>query len=267
MTKTLVMLTAAAGLSVPFLAGAQVKEEAATPDAVSHNALIRKHCVVCHQGRNPGGGLSLESFDLRRPDAAVARMMAIKITDDGAMTAAGVPKPDPATYDSFIAALSEAGAEPTHDGWTVDLAIDPKAPSRGHALVTARTTGTVSGRPAGAPEYQLTLACNGATRKGEMQLATYEITSSPASKVPRTMPEGGAAGAAFSYAVDGLPKQDARLSPAGAHAGSTGSLSPFPTYTLMVADLFPNETVAFSIDRLSPTVRQMLASCSSSSQP
>jgi hypothetical protein len=58
-------------------------------------------------------------------------------TEDGAMTAAGVPKPEPATMDAFIGALSViAGTAPTGVGhWNVTLAEIPKG---GHQLVTAR---------------------------------------------------------------------------------------------------------------------------------
>jgi hypothetical protein len=101
----------------------------------------------------------------------------------------------------------------------------------------------------------LTLACNGATHNGEMQIATYASTAA------RPMPGGGAA-VPFSYAVDGSAAQRAALSPTAPYAGSAGSLSPFPTRTLTIADLFPNETVTFSLAGLSPAVRQVLATCS-----
>jgi mono/diheme cytochrome c family protein len=263
MMKGLAIVTAAAALSARLLAAPQVADvpAGAQPDAAAHNALVRKHCVVCHQGANPGGGLSLETFDFRRPDAALARMMAIKIKDDGAMTAAGVAKPDPATFDGFMAALSAAGAAKDRDGWTVDLDVDPKAPSRGHSLVVARSMRTVSEpRGRGLAEYRLTLACNGATRDGTMQIATYGAPSPDATTVARTMPGGGVA-VPFSYAVDGSQKQPAALSPTSQHTGSAGALSPFPTHTLTIADLFPSETVSFSFDGLSPSVRQVLATC------
>src|SRR5262245_10593432 len=82
--------------------GARVEEVAAAPavtamPAAQVNALAQSHCVVCHQGATPGGGLAFDGFDVARVDPIVARMMLIKIEKDGALTASGLPRPDPAT--------------------------------------------------------------------------------------------------------------------------------------------------------------------------
>src|SRR5947207_2689911 len=117
-----VMTSAQAGLSV-----------------ADQNEITRTRCAVCHTDAKPLGGLSLEHFDAANPDPALARMMLVKIKDDGAITASGAPKPPAEMYDAFITALASYAARPPVDPhWTVDLAADPTMPKRGHAVVTAR---------------------------------------------------------------------------------------------------------------------------------
>src|SRR3954464_9827138 len=95
------------------------------------NEMVRTRCAVCHTDAKPLGGLSLEHFDAAHPDSAVARMMLVKITDDGAITASGAPKPSAETYDAFINALASYAARPPIDPrWTVDLAASPATPKR-----------------------------------------------------------------------------------------------------------------------------------------
>jgi hypothetical protein len=127
------------------------------------NEITRTRCAVCHTDAKPLGGLSLEHFDAANPDPALARMMLVKIKDDGAITASGAPKPSAETYDGFINALASYAARPPADSrWTVDLMVDPRTPSRGHPLVTAR---------AAFPSGSVVLTCNGASRHAEITTA------------------------------------------------------------------------------------------------
>ena len=124
------------------------------------NEITRTRCAVCHTDAKPLGGLSLEHFDAANPDPALARMMLVKIKDDGAITASGAPRPPAETYDAFINALASYAARPPADSrWAVDLVADPKMPSRGHPLVTAR---------AAFPSGSVVLTCNGASRHAEI---------------------------------------------------------------------------------------------------
>jgi hypothetical protein len=124
------------------------------------NEITRTRCAVCHTDAKPLGGLSLEHFDAAHPDPALARMMLVKIKDDGAITASGAPKPPAEAYDAFINALASYASQPPADPrWTVDLAVNPALPSRGHSVVTAR---------AALPSASVVLTCNGANRRAEI---------------------------------------------------------------------------------------------------
>ena len=124
------------------------------------NEITRTRCAVCHTNAKPLGGLSLEHFDAANPDPALARMMLVKIKDDGAITASGAPKPPADIYDAFVNALASYAARPPADPrWTVELAADPAMPKRGHAVVTAR---------AAFASGSVVFTCNGASRHAEI---------------------------------------------------------------------------------------------------
>src|SRR5215831_6712190 len=117
------------------------------------NEITRTRCAVCHTDAKPLGGLSLEHFDAANPDPALARMMLVKIKDDGAITASGKPMPPADVYDGFVNALASYAARPPADPrWTVELAADP---GRGHPVVTAR---------AAFASGSVVFTCNGASR-------------------------------------------------------------------------------------------------------
>ena len=226
------------------------------------NALVQKHCVGCHKGVTPAGALSLEAFDAARPDPSVAGMMLVKITADGAMGAAGVPKPDAPTMDAFVGALSTAAAsEPSGPGmWSVTLAEEPK---RGHDLVTARITQEIP-LPAGKRQfavYQLTLACSGATRHGEMQLATFTKAGADAPMTIRAMSARADGAVPFTYVLDDGASQPATLRATQEHSGTAHDAMLLPSRTLAVRGLYPKENVSFAFAGLSPIVRQVLATC------
>ena len=156
-----VPMTVLAGLRVVAIATALLDAQPPGPRAElpisEQNEIVRTRCAVCHTDAKPLGGLSLAHFDARRPDPALARMMLVKIKDDGAMTASGSPMPPADSYRAFVDALaSYASRTPADPRWTVDLATDPATPKRGHSVVTAR---------ADLPSGTVVLTCNGATRQ------------------------------------------------------------------------------------------------------
>jgi hypothetical protein len=148
------------GVLVGVVAFASVTSAQTGLSVAEQNEITRTRCAVCHTDAKPLGGLSLEHFDAAQPDPALARMMLVKIKDDGAITASGAPKPPPETYDAFMSALQSYALRPPADPrWTVQLNADPAMPNRGHSVVTAR---------AELPSGHIVLTCNGASRHAEM---------------------------------------------------------------------------------------------------
>ena len=76
-----------------------------------NNALVKKYCVGCHSDRNKdrAGSLTLASFDFAKAgqDADVTERMIRKL-QASMMPPPGMPRPDPATYQSFIRALENS---------------------------------------------------------------------------------------------------------------------------------------------------------------
>ena len=159
------------GVCVIAIAGARVaaQQPGVVLSVAEQNELAHKRCAVCHTDAKPLGGLSLEHFDAAQPDPAIARMMLVKIKDDGAISAAGMPVPPPETRDAFIAALAATASHSSPESrWTIDLLVDPLTPNRGHSLVTARAE-----LPSGTVLFQ----CNGASRRAAMQVSGKDNAS------------------------------------------------------------------------------------------
>jgi hypothetical protein len=220
-------LAAAPQAPVPQTGGVMSSEQ--------QNLLVKKRCVTCHNDVQRKGGLSLVQFDAMKPDPSVARMMLVKVTQDGAMAAAGGPVPERETVDAFANGLSSVVGRTAQDsnGWTVDLTVDPMTPGRGHSLVTARfvreAPSPVDSRASAV--YQLSLSCNGAVRRAGIQVSTYTKAGSDAPAIARPTPT--ATTLAWPRAAD----------------------------TLKVSDLFPGESVVFPIGTLSPTLRDLFSWC------
>ena len=193
--------------------------------AAQVNALAEKHCVVCHRGASPGGGLSFEGFDIARVDPAVARMMVVKIDADGAMGAAGVPMPDVPVRQAFVGALAAAGARPEPGAWTITLGVDGGG---GHSVGTARAVHQAGGAAAGS-RYELTLTCGGKSRQAGLQLSAV---TTDASGVRAVRPL----------------------------AVSPDAAMPLPDRTLALAGL-PGETATFSFADLPPSIHRQLSFC------
>jgi hypothetical protein len=86
---------------------APVRAHAAAP--LSHdgqNALIRRHCVTCHNDKAKTGGLSLASYDAARAaDAADVTERMIRKLQAGMMPPPGAPRPDAASAAALVSAL------------------------------------------------------------------------------------------------------------------------------------------------------------------
>jgi hypothetical protein len=104
-------------------------QAAAMKPAASHadyNGLVKRYCVGCHNDRNKdrAGSLTLASFDVAKAgeEADVAERMIRKL-QASMMPPPGMPRPDAATYQSFIRTLettvdAHAKANPNPGGRT-----------------------------------------------------------------------------------------------------------------------------------------------------
>ena len=77
-----------------------------------YNGLVKRYCVGCHNDRNKdrAGSLTLASFDIAKAgqEADVAERMIRKL-QASMMPPPGMPRPEPAVYQSFIRALETHG--------------------------------------------------------------------------------------------------------------------------------------------------------------
>lgn len=216
------------------------------------NALVQKYCAVCHTDAANNGGLSLEHYDAARADPALAAMLLSKLRN-GAMGAAGLGIPDPAARAAWVAATS-AQAERAKD-WTV---IRSEARGSEAPVLTASIVREVAprNRDTDAPLYRLTLACDIASRKGEIQL-----TWSPAPQTDRTISVSADGNVAIPHRLEGREEKMGNGTP-----GTTGLAAamlnlPLPEKTLTISDLFPGETVVFPLGELDRMDRRQLAVC------
>ena len=218
--------------------------------ATQQNALVQKYCAVCHEDAHANGGLSLQHFDAANADPGTAAMMLAKLKT-GAIGAAGVPNPDPATVEAWINATSAQAAGANQ--WTVNRSETPGT------MVTASIVREVPSTAKGAivPDlYRLTLTCHPDTRQGEMQLAWSPAT-------PKT-------GTVMAFAVDGMAPLSYKVEGTETMGNGTGGSSgpgaailktALPERTFTVSNLFPNETVEFPFRDLAKPVRETLATC------
>ncbi|HEX6163899.1 MAG TPA: DUF1592 domain-containing protein [Vicinamibacterales bacterium] len=79
--------------------------------SADYNGLVKKYCASCHSDRNKerAGNLSLASFDFAKAGqhADVTERMIRKL-QASMMPPPGMPRPDPATYQTFIRSLENA---------------------------------------------------------------------------------------------------------------------------------------------------------------
>jgi mono/diheme cytochrome c family protein len=237
--RTLIFLALLPALATPARAADLI-----TP--AQQTALVQKYCAVCHTDAAKNGGLSLQHYDAAQPDPALAAMLLSKLRG-GAMGAAGIGTPDPATRQAWVAATT-AQAAPSKS-WTVIRT----APVFSASIV--RDVPPRQSEP-NAPLYRLTLTCNTATHRGEIQL-----TWSPSPQTDRT----------FSVSADGNPpiphilvdREEKMGNGAGVTAGVAATIlnAPLPEKTLTITNLFPGETIVFPLSELDTLDRRQLAVC------
>ena len=135
-------------------------------------------------------GVLVETVRLARFNSTAAALVS-KALNNGAMGAAGIPRPDKATIDSFVDALAyeAAGADlcreyrgPSHQRLDRDSQYRARRAFRRYPKETAM--------------FRLVASCNAITHKGQV--------------LPAWAP--GANGEAFSLTTDGTPKQANRFS-------------------------------------------------------
>lgn len=98
--------------TAPSTAAAQARPAVSHPPppaaSADYNGLVKKYCVGCHSDRNKdrAGSLSLASFDIAKAGqhADVSERMIRKL-QASMMPPPGMPRPDPAEYQTFIRAL------------------------------------------------------------------------------------------------------------------------------------------------------------------
>jgi hypothetical protein len=103
----------AAGLLLAAACASSACAAAADP---SYREVLDKYCVTCHNQRLKTGGLTLDTMDLGKvPAQAEVWEKVIRKLRSGTMPPAGIPRPDPATYDrlaSWLETQIDQTAEP-----------------------------------------------------------------------------------------------------------------------------------------------------------
>ncbi|MDQ1474264.1 MAG: hypothetical protein QOJ99_5744 [Bryobacterales bacterium] len=216
------------------------------------NELVQKYCAVCHTEAVRNGGLSLEHYNAAQANPALAAMLLSKLRD-GAMGAAGLGIPDPATRDLWVAATA-VQAERAKD-WTV---IRTEAPESKGSVFTASIVRDVAPRKrdTDAPVYRLTLACNMASHKGEIQL-----TWSPAPQTNRMFSVSADGNAGIPHSLEGREEKMGNGTALTTGLAAAMLNAPLPEKTLTITDVFPGETVVFPFGELDQVDRRQLAVC------
>jgi cytochrome c551/c552 len=258
---------ALATLTIGLIAGSPAVSIAAGSDTMpvtQQNALVQKYCVACHTDASKDGGLSLQHFDASHLDPSLAAMMLSKVRDAGAIGASGIPLPDKTTQEALVSALTDSAVGA--NAWNVTQTQDwvTHAPILGASIVReAPLTSKVT------ELYRLTLTCHLDTHDAEMQLSWAPYNAQRAS-VMSSVVDGGVP---FVYNLEGAKSEkmgngvSAANGPASImlystkeHAG-TNLVQWLPLQTLTIRNVFPNHTVVFPLDDLTPAARQGLSTC------
>ena len=245
--------------------------------AAQQNAVVQKYCGSCHSDALMYGGLSVQHFDAAHSEPSLAAMLLSKITNghtpkdviaatqgpdpdaailrlmkNSAMGAAGNGVPDEITQVAFAKALSAEAAGA--DQW------DSRSSEKPQTLTAAILREASSTKYAGYTDmYRLILTCRTATHQGEIKLAWANGVPEEGRQI--TVAVDGEA--PFAHKVEGGKKQGNGANGPGATIlyPNTTTNVPFPTQSLTVSNLFPDETIVFPFETLSPAVRQDLSSC------
>jgi len=88
---------------------AQAAPVAARGTVASEQALVDKYCMTCHNDRTKSGNLTLAGLDVGRPgDHPETFEKVVRKVRAGLMPPSGMPRPDRATADGFVASLETA---------------------------------------------------------------------------------------------------------------------------------------------------------------
>ncbi len=235
------------------------------------NALVAKYCAVCHTDPASNGGLSLQSIlDAVRRRLSLIAMMLSKLTGgvpmqtaleastnagaaalvakrmkSGAMGASGVPIPDKTTIDALIHAFAVESAGAAE--WNVERsASDITASTAREALSIYNDTE--------AELYRVIASCNQPMREGFVQLAWSPVAHGG---VFNASADGRAA---MQFEVEEMEKKGYGDGVAFKGLASVVLAGlPFPTESLVIRDLFPQQTVTFSFAGLPKDVRRALS--------
>lgn len=223
-------------------------------------ALVHQYCAVCHTDAVRNGGLSLQHFDAAEAAPSLAAMLVSKL-NGGAMGAAGIKPPEKSTIDGLFNALTVRAARAKE--WGVEHTQDPTthAPmltaSILRELPLARNTSV-------SAMYRLVLTCNVEAHEGEMQLSW---SPSPKTGTLSAVVDGKTT---YTYKVEGTEKMGngsaVITGPAAVnlYEGKKDSRNAgmrLPAKSLLISDLFPNESVEFSFNDLPKAARQSLGAC------
>ncbi|MGE0392222.1 MAG: hypothetical protein AB7I25_00460 [Vicinamibacterales bacterium] len=239
------------------------------------NAVVEKHCAVCHTDRTPNGGLSLQGFDAASVTPGLAAMMLSKLTSGlplaaiakaatdetarghltkriygGAIMAAGIAPPEPGVSLALTAALAEraAGATSWHLSQVGGATTAPRHTTVSIVREVPREADVVE-------SYRLLLTCDGATGRGQMQVAWSPVATTG---VLATVVDGTPHG---RHAVEGREAMgNGSGTGKGLAAVSLPSLA-LPMRSFLVRDLFPGEQVDFPFADLPPAARRALEPC------
>jgi hypothetical protein len=202
------------------------------------NAIIHKQCAFCHNDAQMQGGFSLDRFDAAHPDPSLVAMLISKLKV-GAMGAGGFGVPDRATQDALLSALS---AEATGAS---EWSVREEGPLLTAGIVRALPSMTYAGS---TDMFRLRLTCNAGTREGEIQVAW--APGNPTEGRPMSVAVDG--NAPLTVKAEGGEKQG------NGKSGPGSVILPItlPAQTLTISNVFPDETVVFSLGDLPQTVRQ-----------
>ncbi len=250
--------------------------------AAQQNSVVRQYCGSCHSDALMYGGLSVEHFDAAHPEPSLVAMLVSKVTNGqspgvvnaaihgldadatilgfmkaSAMGAAGKGVPDEKTQVAFVKALSAeaTGAEQWDSHWA------EQPPTASRELTATIVRELASTKFAGKIDmYRLILTCRVATHEGEIKLAWANGVPEEGREI--TVEVDGKA--SLTHKVEGGKRQGNGSGGPGAtvlYPSGPETSMPFPTQSLTIRNVFPDETVVFPFEDLSQTARRDLSTC------
>jgi hypothetical protein len=272
------------GFALPVTVPAQGSSgPAAALAPQEQNALIARHCTVCHNDTTPNGGLSLTGFDVERAQASLIAIMLSKMSQGlsvatlqaaherpaakrlvatrmkgGAMLAAGIAPPPDTTMYALIESLAgrTAGALEWH-------VAGSGARDRGRVFTASLLREAPRSGDGEVQMYRLIATCDERSRTGELRLSWSPL---PTEGTLRAAVDDAAPIAVevrgFEKMGNGLPGETPPASVVLATSGRAGAPARFtlPAYRLVVTGLH-GDTVDFPFSTLPRESRRILESC------